>query len=33
MYLGDLVEFGSTSQVFDDPRATRTRDYVRGAFG
>jgi phosphate transport system ATP-binding protein len=33
MYLGDLVEYGSTAQVFDEPRATRTRDYVRGAFG
>ncbi|HEY2570964.1 MAG TPA: phosphate ABC transporter ATP-binding protein [Solirubrobacteraceae bacterium] len=33
MYLGDLVEYGTTSEVFDEPRATRTRDYVRGAFG
>jgi phosphate transport system ATP-binding protein len=33
MYLGDLVEYGTTAQVFDEPRATRTRDYVRGAFG
>ena len=33
MYLGDLVEYGSTAEVFDAPRATRTRDYVRGAFG
>ncbi len=33
MYLGDLIEYGSTAQVFDEPRATRTRDYVRGAFG
>jgi phosphate transport system ATP-binding protein len=33
MYLGDLVEYGSTSEVFDEPRATRTRDYVSGAFG
>jgi phosphate transport system ATP-binding protein len=33
MYLGDLVEYGSTAEVFDEPRATRTRDYVRGAFG
>jgi phosphate transport system ATP-binding protein len=33
MYLGDLVEYGSTAQVFDEPRATRTRDYVRGVFG
>src|ERR1700675_4197784 len=33
MYLGDLIEYGSTSDVFDQPRASRTRDYVRGAFG
>jgi len=33
MYLGDLVEYGTTAQVFEDPRASRTRDYVRGAFG
>jgi phosphate transport system ATP-binding protein len=33
MYLGDLIEYGSTAQVFDEPRATRTRDYVSGAFG
>jgi phosphate transport system ATP-binding protein len=33
MYLGDLIEYGTTSEVFEDPRASRTRDYVRGAFG
>ncbi len=33
MYLGDLIEYGTTSQVFDEPRASRTRDYVTGAFG
>jgi phosphate transport system ATP-binding protein len=33
MYLGDLIEYGSTRQVFDEPRASRTRDYVSGAFG
>jgi phosphate transport system ATP-binding protein len=33
MYLGDLIEYGTTAQVFDEPRASRTRDYVRGAFG
>jgi phosphate transport system ATP-binding protein len=33
MYLGDLVEYGTTRQVFEEPRASRTRDYVRGAFG
>jgi phosphate transport system ATP-binding protein len=33
LYLGDLVEYGTTAEVFDEPRAERTRDYVRGAFG
>ena len=33
MYLGDLIEYGTTEQVFDTPRASRTRDYVSGAFG
>jgi phosphate transport system ATP-binding protein len=33
MYLGDLVEFGTTQELFDEPRATRTREYVHGAFG
>jgi phosphate transport system ATP-binding protein len=33
MYLGDLVEYGPTDQVFGAPRAQRTRDYVGGAFG
>ncbi len=33
MYLGDLVEYGTTAEVFEQPRAARTRDYVRGAFG
>ncbi len=33
MYLGDLVEYGAAEQVFGAPRAERTRDYVRGAFG
>jgi phosphate transport system ATP-binding protein len=33
MYLGDLVEYGAAQQVFEQSRAPRTRDYVRGAFG
>ncbi len=33
MYLGDLVEYGTTEDLFEDPRAERTREYVRGAFG
>jgi phosphate transport system ATP-binding protein len=33
MYLGDLVEYGTAEDVFTQPRAPRTRDYVQGAFG
>jgi phosphate transport system ATP-binding protein len=33
MYLGELVEYGAADQVFGEPRAERTKDYVGGAFG
>ena len=33
MYLGELVEYGEASEVFGQPRAERTRDYIAGAFG
>jgi phosphate transport system ATP-binding protein len=33
MYLGELVEYGEAHDVFGNPRAQRTRDYVAGAFG
>jgi phosphate transport system ATP-binding protein len=33
MYLGELVEYGPAEQVFHQPHAERTRDYVSGAFG
>ncbi len=33
MYLGELVEYGPSGEVFNAPRDPRTRDYVRGAFG
>jgi phosphate transport system ATP-binding protein len=33
MHLGELVEYGTSEQVFDSPRETRTRDYISGAFG
>jgi phosphate transport system ATP-binding protein len=33
MYLGELVEYGSAAQVFENPKDQRTRDYVSGAFG
>jgi phosphate transport system ATP-binding protein len=33
MHLGELVEYGPAEQLFEEPRETRTRDYVSGAFG
>ena len=33
MHLGELVEYGSSEQVFDRPTQQRTRDYIGGAFG
>jgi phosphate transport system ATP-binding protein len=33
MHLGELVEYGSSEQVFDRPAQQRTRDYIGGAFG
>jgi phosphate transport system ATP-binding protein len=33
MYLGDLIEYGTADEVFTQPRAARTRDYVQGTFG
>ncbi len=31
--LGDIVEFGDTSQIFSDPKDKRTEDYISGRFG
>jgi phosphate transport system ATP-binding protein len=33
MYLGELVEYGTTAAVFESPSQKRTSDYVRGVFG
>ncbi|MFS8041112.1 phosphate ABC transporter ATP-binding protein PstB [Xanthobacter sp. AM33] len=33
MYLGELVEFGPTDDIFTRPRDKRTQDYVTGRFG
>ena len=33
MYLGEMVEFGETNQVFIKPREKRTEDYITGRFG
>jgi phosphate transport system ATP-binding protein len=33
MYLGKLVEFGATEQIFFKPQRTETEDYITGRFG
>jgi len=33
MYLGDLMEFGSTEQMFFKPTRKETEDYITGRFG
>ena len=33
MLLGELVEFGDTSQIFTSPGDKRTEDYITGRFG
>jgi phosphate transport system ATP-binding protein len=33
MYLGQLIEFGETHQIFMNPREKLTEDYIRGSFG
>ncbi|MGN6584436.1 MAG: phosphate ABC transporter ATP-binding protein PstB [Rhizobiaceae bacterium] len=33
MYLGELIEFGDTEQIFTAPRDKRTQDYITGRFG
>ena len=32
-YLGELVEFGATEQIFTSPREQRTEAYITGRFG
>ncbi len=33
MYLGELMEFGDTDQIFVKPRRKETEDYITGRFG
>ena len=33
MYLGELIEFGETEQIFFKPQKTATEDYITGRFG
>jgi phosphate transport system ATP-binding protein len=33
MYLGELIEFGQTNEVFTKPQRKETEDYITGRFG
>jgi len=33
IYLGELIEFGSTDQIFMKPKRQETEDYITGRFG
>jgi phosphate transport system ATP-binding protein len=33
MYMGELVEFGETKQIFEHPREQVTENYITGRFG
>jgi phosphate transport system ATP-binding protein len=33
MYLGELIEFGDTSQIFTNPSQKATEDYITGRYG
>jgi len=33
MYLGRVIEFADTEKLFNNPRSTRTADYITGRFG
>ena len=33
MYLGEMVEYGVTDQIFIKPRHKQTEDYITGRFG
>lgn len=33
MYLGELIEFGESSQIFTNPQQQKTENYITGRFG
>jgi phosphate transport system ATP-binding protein len=33
MYLGELIEYAPTDQIFTNPSRSETEDYVTGRFG
>jgi phosphate transport system ATP-binding protein len=33
MYMGEMIEFGSTDELFTNPRKKQTEDYITGRYG
>ena len=33
MYMGQLIEFDATDQIFTNPRLKKTEDYITGRYG
>jgi len=33
MYLGELIEFGDTTTIFENPTKKMTEDYITGRYG
>jgi phosphate transport system ATP-binding protein len=33
MYLGELIEYGDTKEIFMRPKRKETEDYITGRFG
>ncbi len=33
MYMGDMIEFGDTDQLFTNPTKKQTEDYITGRYG
>jgi phosphate transport system ATP-binding protein len=33
MYLGELIEYGPTAEIFQSPKVKRTEDYITGRYG
>jgi len=33
LYLGELIEFGTTEKIFTNPDNKQTDDYITGRFG
>ena len=33
LHMGELIEFGSTSEMFTNPKNKKTNDYITGRYG